>query len=254
VVNALTGSRTTLENTWFNGDLRSLAGPFKGEGAFVLGGELYGYRVSAGRLGDDKKLRLRLSLDPSDRLLTAEAEGWLALGESKPRFDGTIVLSRPAGLVDATGQSKVKPPWRVTSRVNLEPAGAKLEHIDFQYGADDGGVHLTGTADLRFGRQPRFKGVLSARQLDLDRLIATPDKPLAQPAEALKGLIAGYAATLQPPIPTELSISADTIVLGGAQIQLFGADLWLMAIASASVECRRKPLSATLHVREKVPP
>jgi large subunit ribosomal protein L24 len=42
-------------------------------------------------------------------------------------------------------------------------------------------------------------------------------------------LIAGYAATLQPPIPTELSISADTIVLGGAQIQLFGADLRLGA-------------------------
>jgi large subunit ribosomal protein L24 len=246
VVNAVTGSRTTLENVWFNGDLRSLTGPFKGEGAFVLGGELFGYRISAGRLGDDGKLRLKLSLDPSDRPLTAEADGSLVLGDGKPRFEGTVALSRPAGLLVATGQSnKVKPPWRVTSRVNIAPAGAKLEHIDFQYGAEDSGVHLTGTAELRLGRQPLLKGVLSARQLDLDRLLATPDKPLVLPAEALKRLIAGYADALQSPIQTELSISADTVTLGGGLIQLFGADLRLGADSWAldRVEFRAPGLS-----------
>lgn len=227
VVNATTGSRTTLDNIWFNGDLRSLVGPFRGEGAFVTEGELYGYRISAGRLGDDGRLRLRLSLDPSDRLLTAETEGSLVLGAGKPRYEGTIAISRPAGLVVATGQSKLKPPWRITSQVNVDAAGAKLERIDFLYGAEDTGVRLTGTADVRFGRQPLFKGVLSARQLDLDRLIATPDKPMRLPVDALTALIASYAETLNPPIPTELSVSADTIVIGGAAIQTFGADLRL---------------------------
>jgi large subunit ribosomal protein L24 len=231
MVNAVTGSRTTFDNIWFNGDLRSLAGPFRGEGAFVTAGELYGYRISAGRLSDDGSLRLRLSLDPSDRLLTAEAEGSLIITSDKPRFEGTIAFSRPAGLVQATGQSKLKPPWRITSRINLEAGGAKLERIDFLYGSEDSGVRLTGTADFRFGPQPSFKGVLSARQLDLDRLIATPDQPMRLPADALKALIASYSAALSPPIPTELSISADGVTLGGATIQAFGADIRLGAHA-----------------------
>ncbi|MPZ58398.1 MAG: AsmA family protein [Rhizobiales bacterium] len=225
LVNAATGRRTTFDKVWFNGDLRSLAGPFKGEGAFVASGELYGYRVAAGRLGEDGTLRVRLSLDPSDRLLAAEAEGSLIVGRAKPRFEGTIALSRPASLVVATGESKVKPPWRLTSRVNVGAAGAKLERIDFLYGSEDSGVRLTGTADLRFGRQPRFKGVLSARLLDLDRLIATPETPTRLPADAVKTLIAAYADTLLPPIPAEFSVSADSVTLGGAAVQMFGADV-----------------------------
>ena len=231
VVNAVTGSRTTLDNVWFNGDLRSLAGPFKGEGAFVTAGELYGYRIAAGRLGEDGRLRLRLSLDPSDRPLTAEAEGALVVGQGKPRFEGAIAVSRPAGLIRATGQSEVKPPWRLTSRVSLDAGGAKLERIEFLYGPEDGGVRLAGTADLRLGPAPRLKGVLSVRQLDLDRLIATPDKPIRLPAEALTTLLNKYGSALQPSIPTELSISADTITVGGASIQLFGADLRIGADA-----------------------
>ena len=33
----------------FNGDIRSLFGPFTGEGAVVVGDELYGYRISGSR-------------------------------------------------------------------------------------------------------------------------------------------------------------------------------------------------------------
>jgi large subunit ribosomal protein L24 len=226
-VNAVSGSRTTLDKVWFNGDLRSLAGPFRGEGAFVSGGELYGYRISAGKLEEDGRVRLRLSLDPSDRALTAEAEGALVVGAGRPRFEGTVAVSRPAGLVAATGQSAVKTPWRITSRVHLDAAGAKLERIDFLYGPEEGGLRLTGTADLRLGRQPLLKGVLSARQLDLDRLVATPDRPMRLPIEAVRALIATYSGSLEPPVPTELSISVDSIVLGGASLQLFGADLRL---------------------------
>ena len=36
-------------------------------------------------------------------------------------------------------------------------------------------LKLTGTAELRFGKTPRFESVLSARQADLDRALALPD-------------------------------------------------------------------------------
>lgn len=225
LVNAVTGSRITLNKLWFNGDVRSLIGPFKGEGAFIKSGELYGYRVSGGRLGDNGALQLHLSLDPSDRPLTAQADGSLILGKGKPRFDGTVAVSRPARLVAQTGQSKVKPPWRASAQVKAGVDGATLERLDFHYGAEDSGVHLTGTADLRFGRHPLLKVVLSAEQLDLDRLIATKQQPTRLPAAALQAAIAEFAGSLAPPIPTDLSVSADNVTLGGAAVQMFGADL-----------------------------
>ena len=40
-------SRST--RLWFNGEARSLLGPFKGEGAVTVGGELYPFRLAAGR-------------------------------------------------------------------------------------------------------------------------------------------------------------------------------------------------------------
>ena len=38
-----------LTKLWFNGEVRALPGPIRGEGAFVMDGALYGYRVATGR-------------------------------------------------------------------------------------------------------------------------------------------------------------------------------------------------------------
>ena len=42
---AANGARATLTGFWFNGEARSLLGPFKGEGAATIGGELYPFRL-----------------------------------------------------------------------------------------------------------------------------------------------------------------------------------------------------------------
>src|SRR2546421_12200461 len=49
---ATSDSYAVLEKFQFQGELRSLAGPLKGEGSFLLGGQQYPYRISAGRAGD----------------------------------------------------------------------------------------------------------------------------------------------------------------------------------------------------------
>ena len=89
LVDAASGARPMLDKLWFRGDLRSLVGPFKGEGGFIAGGERYGYRVTAGRFGDDG-VKLRFALDPSDRPLAVEADGMLALDRGAPRFEGSV--------------------------------------------------------------------------------------------------------------------------------------------------------------------
>jgi len=86
LADAASGTTASLEGLWFNGELRSLLGPAKGEGGFISAGERYGYRLAASRVVEDGSVKLRLGLDPSDRPLAIEADGTLRLDEGSPRF------------------------------------------------------------------------------------------------------------------------------------------------------------------------
>lgn len=225
LTDAASGTRMALENLWFHGDLRSLAGPMKGEGAFTVVGDLYGYRLVAGRVGEDGGIRLKVGLDPSDRPLSIEADGTLWTDRAQPRFEGTLVLARPAGIALASGQTQMNQPWRLTSRVKVNPAAALLEQIDFQHGPDERAIKLTGAAELKFGARPRLEGVLSARTLDLDRTLAWPDPGKRLPAQALQQLADAFSVALRPTIPVQVGLSVDTVTLGGSAVQAVRGDL-----------------------------
>ena len=114
-------------------------------------------------------MKLRLAIDPSDRPLALETEGTLWLAKTPPRFEGTFTLSRPAGLVLPDGKTLVNVPWRASGRIKGTSAAALIEQLEVQYGPEERALKLTGTADLQLGSRPRFAGVLSARQIDIDR-------------------------------------------------------------------------------------
>ena len=83
LTDAADGASVTLEHLWFNGEARSLLGPIKGEGAANVGGDLYPFRISAGRYGDDGKLKLRVNVDPVNHPLSAEADGALSVSRRR---------------------------------------------------------------------------------------------------------------------------------------------------------------------------
>jgi large subunit ribosomal protein L24 len=219
------GSRLILDKLWFNGDVRSLAGPFKGDGAFVIGGELYPYRVAAGRIGDDGAMKLRLNIDPSGRPVAIDADGTLSFERGEPRFEGAFNVARPAGVVLASGRAVATEPWRLGAKIKAVAASTLLEQVEFQYGPEERAVKLTGTAELKFGTKPRFDGVLSAPQLDLDRMLASPEAPRRLPLAALKVLGDTFSGAWQPSIPARLGIGIDALTLGGATLQAVRGDL-----------------------------
>jgi len=237
VADAASGARFTFEKIWFNGDARSLAGPLRGEGAAMLDGALYPYRVNVGRLTEEGRQRVRLNVDPVDRPLSIEIDGEMALVQGVPHFDGSTSLSRsaqPAGAQAAKSAAKpgarqtastsasAPQPWRASARLKATPASVLVEGIEFHYGPDDQGVKLAGTADVKFGAQPRIEGVLSARQLDLDRALAAgDDKPPA--ATVLRTL--AQAAGGAPPLPLRLGIGIDSVTLGGGSMLDVRGDL-----------------------------
>jgi uncharacterized protein involved in outer membrane biogenesis len=223
---AASASRLVLEKFWFNGDMRSLLGPVKGEGGFSLNDERHAYRLTAGRVADDGGIRVRLTVDPSERPVNAEVDGTLRFEQGGPRFEGALTLAKLSGVALAKGRAIMSEPWRATMRVRTGASNALFEQIEVQYGPEDRALKLAGTAELKFGPRPRADGVLSARQIDLDRLAPSREASLA-PAAVLRGLGEAFGEAFRLPLPTRLGVGVDAVVLGGATLTAVRADLAL---------------------------
>jgi uncharacterized protein involved in outer membrane biogenesis len=218
-------SRGTLElnDIAFSGDVRSLAGSVRGDGNFMLSGIRYPFRVSSGQSADSNGTRVHLTVDPGARALSVDLDGILAFDARAPRFDGAMILAGPAGLKTAAGGA-TQTPWRLSARLKADPATARLDQLEASYGSDDTALKLSGIADVRFGASPLLHAVLSARQLDADKLFAK-DNSAAEPTRLLPGLRSLVAAIPPASLATQIEVSVEQIMLGGRPVQNFGADL-----------------------------
>jgi large subunit ribosomal protein L24 len=218
------GAGIKLDKLWFNGEARSLVGPFSGEGATTIGGELYPFRISTGRVGDDGVLKLHLNVDPVNYPLSIETDGALAFVATGPSFEGTLNLARPVGIA-AGGAALVTQPWRVSGKLKATLASALMQQFDFQYGSDSQAIKLTGTAEFAFGSKPRFDGVLSGRQIDLDRALATGDGGRPAPAVAIRRLADLAASAFRPTFPIQIGVGIDRVTLGGDAVDALRGDI-----------------------------
>jgi large subunit ribosomal protein L24 len=214
-----------LDKLEFTGEVRSLAGRVKGEGSFVIAGQRYPYRLATSRIAEDSGARVRFAVDPIDQPLTAEADVTVWIERGVPRFEGSVQFARAVGRAPAGAQSLITEPWRVNSRIKGDSASATLEQIEFQYGPDDRAIKLSGGANLTFGAQPKVSGALSSSQIDLDRLLELPEAVRQRPLGAVKTLAESMIAAARLPIPAALSISAESVMLGGATLTRVGAEL-----------------------------
>jgi len=217
-------TRLTLDRLWFAGEVRALTGPIRGKGEFVSDGALYGYDISAGRPGADGT-RLKFSLTTAEHPLTVEADGMLTFERAAPSFEGTLGFSRPAGAVLASGKAVALEPWRLASKIKADGSAATLDEVSFQYGPDERAVALAGSGEFKFGAQPQLQGTLSARQVDLDRLLATPEAPRRLPLAAVQAFGEMLSSALRPTWPVKLALNVDAMTLGGATVQNVGSDL-----------------------------
>ncbi|MCK1474584.1 AsmA family protein [Bradyrhizobium sp. 197] len=214
-------SRSTLElsDITFSGDVRSLAGSVRGDGSFTATGVRYPFRVSSGPSADGNATRLHLNIDPGERAILADLEGVLAFDNRLPKFDGALTLAVPAAK--KPGEAG-RMPWKLTTKLKADPAGAKFEQVDASFGPEDTALKLGGVGDIKFGASPLLRAVLSARQVDADKLTA---KDANEPQRILPALRAGLAAIPQAPIPAQVEFNSDQIMLGGRPLQNITAEL-----------------------------
>jgi hypothetical protein len=215
-----------LNDIVFSGDVRSLAGSVRGDGSFSISGTRYPFRVSSGQTQDGSGTRVHLNVDPGERALLVDLEGVLSFESRAPRFEGALTLAAPAAAKtrETKGSDTSAAPWKISTKVKADPAGAKLEQVETSYGAEENALKATGVADIRFGASPLLRASLSARNLDADRLVAKDNGAVA-PARLLSALRAFMAATPGSPIPAQVAFSAEQIMLGGRPLQNLEADL-----------------------------
>jgi uncharacterized protein involved in outer membrane biogenesis len=224
LTDASNGARATLEGFWFNGEARSLLGPFKGEGAVTVGGELYPFRISGGRYSDDGGLKLHVNVDPVNHPLSIEADGMLALASAQPRFDGSLSLTRPVGIA-SRGTAQLTQPWHLSGKIKVSAVSALMEQFEFQYGSDEQALKLTGVADFKFGKEPRFDGVLSGRQIDLDHVLADSDGTRPPPAAAIRKIAELAGGAFRPAVPIQIGVGIDQVSLGGNSVTNVRGDI-----------------------------
>jgi hypothetical protein len=214
-----------LNDIAFGGDVRSLAGAVRGDGNFTMSGTRYPFRVSSGTTPDGRT-RVHFNIDPGVRALSLDLDGILTIEARAPRFDGAITLAAPAGPKSKNAGGEASPtPWRIAAKVKADPAAAKLEQLEASYGPEETALKFAGLADIRFGASPLLHAVLSARQLDADRFVASDNNNAAEPIRLLPGLRTLIAAIPQPPLPTRFEFGAEQIMLGGRPLQNIAADL-----------------------------
>ena len=219
LADAASGSRLTLQKLSFDGDIRSLLGPFRGEGTFVAGDETYGYRISGGRGDADNGFKIRLGVNPSNHPLTTDVDGTLTVDHGVPQFDGTIALARPVGAALSSGQRVMNDPWHAGGTIRATPAAASLHDVTFQYGPDERAIVFTGKADLTFGEQPHFDGEIAALEVDVDRALAAPDLTHRPPLLVVKSFVDAFVASIKPPLPGKIGVGIAGLTVGGTNVQ-----------------------------------
>jgi len=214
-------SRSTLElsDIAFSGDVRSLAGSIRGDGNFMLSGTRYPFRVSSGQGPDGNGTRIHLNIDPGQRAFAADLEGILNFDARAPRFEGAVTLAAPAGHQGRGDE----PPWRITAKVKTDYSAARLEQVEVTYGAEERALKLSGSGDIRFGTSPLLRAALSARQLDADRFVAKDSS--TEPVRALPALRSLIAGVPHLPIPAQIELVSEQVILAGRPLQDIAAEL-----------------------------
>lgn len=212
---AASKSTVELEDIAFAGDIRG-ASALRGDGNFTLTGTRYPFRLSTSSTGDQLGTRTRFTVDASAVPLAIDLDGLVTMDARRPRFDGTLVLARPARV-----KAGDPLPWRTVTKLKADPSGAALEQIDVTAGADDGGLKLTGSGDMRFGALPFLRATLAAKSLDGDRLLGTSGTAAA----LLPGLADALAALPQIPFAADITTSVEQIMLAGRPVQDIGVEL-----------------------------
>ncbi len=212
VVDARSGGTHTASGANFIMSARSLAGPFKLDGSLRVEDAPVNLRFASGRL-ENGALRVKAQVVPATYPAEFFFDGDLIQSNGQPSYEGEFTVS------SVTPEDLLHQSWRSEGRFHLDPAALKLEEANFLYGPQERPLTFEGEGEVDFASPAQFELRVSAKQIDLDRLLgAGPKNPASAKAAASK-LLALAASLPPPPLPGRIDFQAPSVVVAGGVIQ-----------------------------------
>jgi len=218
IEDARSGETYLLEGVNLTGSATSLRGPFKVEGGGSLDGDRYTVKLATGRMADDGSgMRVKASILPAATALDIDLDGALLRIDNMPVFDGRLVVKRP-------GPEPETEAWRLDGALVASPEALVMDQLSVRLGTEERHVSLSGAANVRFGADPRFDAVISARQIDFDRSFGSgPDAPVSTQAA-----VGTFGSLLDPaifPLPGHLALDVESLVVAGGLLERLTVDV-----------------------------
>jgi uncharacterized protein involved in outer membrane biogenesis len=241
----------TLSGIALSGNAETLAGPIRLDGEFDSGPVRYAFRLGTGRVQADGGVRTKLNLTSSAEAGSISLDAIVTFPDGRASVDGTVTIDRLSGEVSANSPGPAATvdqdqefddgsrwanvssgpgfdiPWKLTAAISGGVESFLLRDLAVEVGAADKAISLSGTARAGLYPDPRFSAILSARQLDLDRVMGGGQAvgETVSPTDLLGKLAELAGKFVRLGFPLDLSISADGVLLGGNLIENLGTDL-----------------------------
>ncbi|MEP1777006.1 MAG: AsmA family protein [Nitratireductor sp.] len=149
---------------------RTLAGPWRLDGAMRLDGQAAAVTLSTGTVEDDGTLRLRARVRPNGQAFALETDGRARLHDGAASYEGRFKLD--AGIRTAEGETEAQPEapagYRFAGAFMLDNNRLDVSQFRLETGTLDDPYTADGTALLDFGVTPRFLIQATGAQVRLD--------------------------------------------------------------------------------------
>ncbi len=201
------------ERMMLTGESRGAKGPVRLEGSVAAGERSVAVHLTAA-LTDSGALVMRLRASDRESGLAVDAEGTVAAQE-RPRFDGEVVLTGMAGRL----------PWRLSGTAAATADAVVFEKVETQVGSGDRAARATGSLRIGLGGDGETEMVLSARQVDLDRLAEVAPGTATTPRDVIAALVREVPGLGRASRPVSVGFDIAGMVLAGGQLADLRGDL-----------------------------
>jgi uncharacterized protein involved in outer membrane biogenesis len=223
------GSTISLGHA-INGSLEasSLIGPFRGSLNFKqvananANEQSRTLRFSTGRI-EHGNLRLKALVENESAAARTEFDGQLALFAEALSVDGVMTASGNAALpmiTDIAGTTNAQVIWRLTAKAKGNPQSIAFDDLELALGQEDRQTIFTGNGTFDLYQINPGKLMLSARQIDVDRMLGNDNKQLPHAPITLLELLTRNVGKkdILPWFNGELDVSMGSITLGRGSI------------------------------------
>lgn len=211
---------------------KSLAGPWRMDGALKFDGLHAKLTASTGRAEATRQMRLRLKLDPDAYPLVIESDGNAGMKNGAAVYSGQFRIAaddKNEALRGADGQRvkvradkaapKAEPGYRLNGKFSLDHQKLGIDEFRFETGPLDSPYSADGKASLDLGPEPRFAIEASGAQVQFDEAVGGE----AEGGLTLEQRVAALERTLlalpKPTIPGTVEVELPAVVAGDTTIR-----------------------------------